>query len=124
MQKLEGLRQEIGPPEIYPAAEAELVLLGWGSNYGVIKKTVDELNSNGTAAQMIHYSELFPFNPRHIATEALKKANIIAGENNYTGQFADFFHKENGLFIDQNILRYDGRPFTARGIIEQIQYID
>ena len=124
MQKLEGLRQEIGPPEIYPAAEAELVLLGWGSTYGVIKEAVDELNTNGTTAQMIHYSELFPFNPRHIATEALEKAYIIAVENNYTGQFADFFHKETGLFIDQKILRYDGRPFTARGIIEQIRYID
>jgi 2-oxoglutarate ferredoxin oxidoreductase subunit alpha len=73
---------------------------------------------------MIHYSELFPFNPRHVATEALEKANIVAVENNYTGQFADFFHKETGLFIDQKILRYDGRPFTARDIIEQIQSID
>lgn len=73
---------------------------------------------------MIHYSELFPFNPRHVATEALEKAKIIAVENNYTGQFANFFHKETGLFIDQKILRYDGRPFTARDIIEQIQTID
>ena len=30
MQKLEGLRREIGPPEIYPSGQAELVLLGWG----------------------------------------------------------------------------------------------
>jgi 2-oxoglutarate ferredoxin oxidoreductase subunit alpha len=121
MQKLEGLRREMGPPEIYPTAEAELVLLGWGSTYGVIKEAIDELNKQGTAAQMIHYSELFPFNPRHVLTEALKKAKIIAVENNYTGQFADFFSKSTGLSIDKKILKYDGRPFTFREITDQIQ---
>jgi 2-oxoglutarate ferredoxin oxidoreductase subunit alpha len=121
MQKLEGLRREIGPPEIYPTAEAELVVLGWGSTYGVIKETVDELNKNGTTAQMIHYSELFPLNPRHVLTEALEKARIIAVENNYTGQFADFFSQSTGLSIDKKILKYDGRPFTPDEIINQIK---
>ncbi|UCG05165.1 MAG: 2-oxoacid:acceptor oxidoreductase subunit alpha [Desulfobacterales bacterium] len=121
MQKLEGLRQEIGPPEIYPAGEAQLVLLGWGSTHGVIKEAVDRLNQNGIAAQMIHYSELFPFNPRHIGTAELRKVRIIAVENNYTGQFADFFSKATGLAVDQRILKYDGRPFTSREIVDQIE---
>jgi 2-oxoglutarate ferredoxin oxidoreductase subunit alpha len=121
MQKLEGLRQEIGPPEIYPAAEAELVIMGWGSTYGVIKEAVDELNNSGADAQMIHYSELFPFNPQHVATEALEKAKIIAVENNYTGQFADFFSQSTGLSIEKKVLKYDGRPFTAQEIIGQIK---
>lgn len=120
MQKLEGLRQEIGPPEIYPAGEAELVLLGWGSTHGVIKEAVNKLNQNGVSAQMIHYSELFPFNPRQIDTAELRKAKIIAVENNYTGQFADFFSKATGLSVDQRILKYDGRPFTSREIVDQI----
>jgi 2-oxoglutarate ferredoxin oxidoreductase subunit alpha len=121
MQKLEGLRQEIGPPEIYPAGDAELVLLGWGSTHGVIKDAVDRLNQNGMTAQMMHYSELFPLNPRNIGIAELRKAKIIAVENNYTGQFADFFSKATGLSVDQRILKYDGRPFTAREIIDQIE---
>ena len=121
MQKLEGLRREIGPPEIYPTAEAELVVLGWGSTHGVIKEAIDELNKKGTNAQMIHYSELFPFNPRHVVTKALEKARIIAVENNYTGQFADFFSKSTGLSIDKKVLKYDGRPFTSHEIIDEIK---
>ncbi|MGD8256484.1 MAG: 2-oxoacid:acceptor oxidoreductase subunit alpha [Desulfobacterales bacterium] len=121
MQKLEGLRREIGTPEIYPAGKSELVLLGWGSTHGVIKEAVEALNHNGMAAQMIHYSELFPFNPRHVAAAELRKAKIVAVENNYTGQFADFFSKETGLSIDQRILKYDGRPFTSREIVDQIK---
>jgi 2-oxoglutarate ferredoxin oxidoreductase subunit alpha len=121
MRKLEGLRQEIGPPEIYPGGEAEFVLLGWGSTHGVIKEAVDKLNQNGMSAQMIHFSELFPFNRRHIANADLKNAKIIAVENNYIGQFADFFSKETGLSVDQRILKYDGRPYTSREIVDQVK---
>ena len=120
MRKLEGIGREIGPPEIYPSGQAELVLLGWGSTDGVLKETVDILNQKNMAAQMIHYSELFPFNQQHIDTAALKKANIFAVENNYTGQFADFFSQSTGLPVYQRILKYDGRPFTPGEIIERI----
>jgi len=121
MQKLEGLRGEIGPPEIYPAGKAELILLGWGSTHGAIKEAVDLLNHNGLTAQMIHYSELFPFNPQHVASAALAKSKIIAVENNLSGQFADFFSHATGLTIDQKILKYDGRPFTSREIVDRIK---
>jgi len=121
MQKLEGLRREIGPPDIYPAGEAELVLLGWGSTHGVIKEAVDKLNQKGVPAVMVHYSELFPFNPQHFSAPALKKSKIIAVENNYTGQFADFFSKNTGLSVDRRILKYDGRPFTSHEIVHQIK---
>ena len=120
MLKLEGIGQEIGAPEIYPAGQAELVLLGWGSTYGVLKETVDLLNQQNMAVQMIHYSELFPFNPRHIDMAALKKASICAVENNYTGQFADLFSQSTGLPVNQRILKYDGRPFTPGEIIDRL----
>ena len=120
MQKLDGLRQEIAPPEFYPAVEAELVVLGWGSTHGVIKEAVDKLNAGGNSAQMIHYSELLPLNPQHTPTERFGEVKIIAVENNYTGQFADHFSRVTGLAVDQKILKYDGRPFTSREIIDQI----
>ena len=121
MQKLEGIQREIGPPDIYPDGQAELVLLCWGSTYGVVRETVDRLNQNGISAQMVHYSEIFPFNPQHVAAEQLRPAKIIAIENNYTGQFADYFSTATGLSIDQKILKFDGRPFTSREIIDQIK---
>jgi 2-oxoglutarate ferredoxin oxidoreductase subunit alpha len=121
MQKMEGLKLEIGPPEIYPAGQAELVLLSWGSTYGVVKEVVDQLNQNGNFAQMIHYREIYPFNPQHVMVEQLRKIKIIAVENNYTGQFADFFSMSTGLSIGQKILKYDGRPFTSREIVDQIK---
>ncbi|MEE4264940.1 MAG: 2-oxoacid:acceptor oxidoreductase subunit alpha [Desulfobacteraceae bacterium] len=121
MQKLKGLSQEIGPPEFYPSGQADLVLLGWGSTHGAIKEAVDNLNQNGIAAQMLHYSELFPLNPLHVEAAKLRKSKIIAIENNFTGQFAEYFSRATGLSIEQKILKYDGRPFTSREIVDRIK---
>jgi 2-oxoglutarate ferredoxin oxidoreductase subunit alpha len=124
MQKIKGIQRDIGPPEIYPKGQAELALLGWGSTYGVMKEAVDRLNKSGNSAQMIHYSQIFPFNPQHVATEQLNKIKIIAIENNYSGQFADFYSKATGLAIYKKILKYDGRPFTSDEILDQIKDAD
>ncbi len=121
MQKLDGLRSEIKPPEIYPSGPAELVLLGWGSTHGAIKETVDKLIQEGISAQMLHYSELFPFHSQHIPIAEPENTKIIAVENNFTGQFADFFSSSCGLPVDQRVLKYDGRPFTSADIIDQIK---
>jgi len=121
MQKLVGLRRELGSPETYPDGDTELVLLGWGSTHGAIKEAVDWLNQNGSSARMVHCSELFPFDFRRVAGAALKKSKIVAVENNFSGQFADFFSRTTGLSVDQRILKYDGRPFTAREIVNQVE---
>lgn len=121
MKKLEGMRREIAPPEVCPSGSAELVLLGWGSTHGAVKEAVERLGKAGVSAQMLHYSEIYPFNPQHISTAALKKSNIIAVENNFSGQFADFFSRETGLPVNQRILKYDGRPFTPGEIVDQVK---
>ena len=70
---------------------------------------------------MIHCSELFPFDFRRVAGATLGKSKIIAVENNFSGQFADLFSKATDLSVDQRILKYDGRPFTAREIVNQLE---
>ena len=61
MKKLEGMKKEMDPPEMYPAEKADIVLVGWGSTYGAMKEAAELLNSEGLATQMVHFSEVFPF---------------------------------------------------------------
>ena len=117
MRKIKGIKREIGSPEIYPGGQSEFALLGWGPTYGVMKETVDRLNQSGKSAQMIHYSQIFPFNHQHVAIEQFNKSKVIAVENNYTGHFS----KATGLSIGQRTLKYDGRPFTSGEILDQIK---
>jgi 2-oxoglutarate/2-oxoacid ferredoxin oxidoreductase subunit alpha len=121
MRKLEGLRLEMEGPEIYPPQRADIALVGWGSTRGTLREAVDLLRSEGTSAQMIHFSDIFPF-PRNAVTKKISgQSTIIAVENNYSGQFADYLRFETGIAVHRKILKYDGRPFSAEEIVAGVK---
>jgi 2-oxoglutarate ferredoxin oxidoreductase subunit alpha len=120
MQKLSGILNELKPPTIYPAKKSDVVILSWGSLYGASKEAVDLLNSDSVSAQMIHFSDIFPFNASSFIKKIKKKSKIFALENNYSGQFADLFTGQTGLPIFHKILKYDGRPFSPREIVSRV----
>jgi 2-oxoglutarate ferredoxin oxidoreductase subunit alpha len=121
MRKLDGLCHEMGAPLIYPSKKSDVVLLSWGSLYGASKEAVELLNRDGISAQMMHFSEIFPFTVAPFVTKIKKKSRIFAVENNYSGQFTEFFTKETGLPVFHKILKYDGRPFSPQEIVSQVK---
>ena len=42
-------------------------------------------------------------------------------ENNATAQFGRLISSETGIRAGYNILKYDGRPFTAKEIVERFK---
>jgi 2-oxoglutarate/2-oxoacid ferredoxin oxidoreductase subunit alpha len=121
MRKLEGLRLEMEGPEIYPPQRADIALVGWGSTRGTLREAVDLLRAEGTSAQMIHFCDIFPF-PRNAVTKKISgQSTMIAVENNYSGQFADYLRFETGIPVHRKILKYDGRPFSAEEIVAGVK---
>jgi len=60
----------------------------------------------------------FPVSKTH---EILRKSKkMICVEVNATGQFARLFESETGIKIRENILRYDGKPFTPDFILSAL----
>lgn len=59
-KKLPLIRQEIEPPLLYGDSQPEIVLVGWGSTYGVMKEAVDVISEDRSIA-MLHFSEIYPF---------------------------------------------------------------
>jgi 2-oxoglutarate ferredoxin oxidoreductase subunit alpha len=123
MKKLPFIREEIAPPFLYGDNNPEIVLVGWGSTYGVLKEAVDVLSKDRSAA-MLHFSEIYPlplikkFNYLNILNNA-KLALCI--ENNATGQFARLIKTETGfIFFNAEINKYDGRPFTLDYLLGEI----
>jgi 2-oxoglutarate ferredoxin oxidoreductase subunit alpha len=121
MRKLEGMRHEMKQPEAYPSSNGNIVLIGWGSTYGTMKEAVDLLNREGFQAEMLHFSEIFPFPSKDFIQTHDKNATFFAIENNYAGQFADLFSFETGISVSHKILKYDGRPFSPGEIIAQVK---
>lgn len=122
LKKLPLIKREIAPPYLYGTPNPEIVVVGWGSTYGVLKEAVDALSrSHGIA--MLHFSELFPF--PHTETfdyvRLLRNAKkTICIENNATGQFARLMRTETGYEFNAHIRKFDGRPFTIEWLVQEI----
>jgi len=121
MAKLKGLRKEMKGPEIHSSQKGDIVLLGWGSTYGVLKEAMDQMNSQDMGVRLIHFREVYPFPECDFSKMIDDHSKIISVENNYSGQFASIFSHETGLAISQQILKFDGRPFTAQEIITAVK---
>jgi 2-oxoglutarate ferredoxin oxidoreductase subunit alpha len=121
LKKLPLIRKEITPPLMYGSSNPEIVLVGWGSTYGVVREAVDVLSQSRSMA-MLHFSEIYPFpSAGQFDYMTLNNAKLsICVENNATGQFAHLMKAETGFECKAKINRYDGRPFTLEGLLGEI----
>jgi 2-oxoglutarate ferredoxin oxidoreductase subunit alpha len=120
--KLPLIKKEIEPPAMYGSRDPEVVLVGWGSNYGVLKECVDHLSEKNSIA-MMHFSELYPFpeagREEFMGTLQAARAAICI-ENNASGRFASLVRMETGFAFERHIHKYDGRPFLLEELLEEI----
>ena len=125
LKKLPLIRKEITPPLMYGSSNPEIVLVGWGSTYGVVREAVDVLSQSRSMA-MLHFSEIYPF-PSVDGFDYLtvmKNAKLcLCIEHNATGQFAHLMKAETGYEFKAKINRYDGRPFTVEGLLGELQKV-
>ncbi len=123
LKKLPIIREEIDRPVFYGDSRPEIVLVGWGSTYGVLKETVDVLVKNKKAA-MLHFSEIYPLPSPDALAQYLTFLNnakfAVCIENNATGQFAHLVRAETGYEFMYRINRYDGRPFTLDSLLGEL----
>ena len=119
-KKLPLILQEMEPPVLYGNSQPDVVLVGWGSTYGVIKEVVDNFKFS---VAMLHFSEIYPFPSieKFNYLDILNNAKTtICIENNATGQFARLMRAETGYYFKYKINKYDGRPFTVDELLRDV----
>jgi 2-oxoglutarate ferredoxin oxidoreductase subunit alpha len=122
IKKLPLIRREIAPPFLYGDHAPRVVLVGWGSTYGVMKEAVDHMSST-TSIAMLHFSELFPFpmRERFDYVRLLSNAKLsICIEGNASGQFARLMRAETGHEFAAQIHKFDGRPFLVEEVVREV----
>ena len=121
MAKLEGMQADSLPPERYGAADAEIVLVAWGSSYGPCREAVDRLQTAGTSAALMHFSQVWPLPPPAVVAPLLGHGKrVICVEGNQTGQLAALLREAGLLAGCELLLRNDGMPFTGDGSVERL----
>jgi len=121
MKKMVALAEEMDEPDLYGDTRPQKLLVGWGSNYGVLRETVDALAALGIKAALLHFSDLWPLPQKRLLELAAEVEQLYCIENNATGQLAALIRRETGLVIDRLILKYDGRPFLPHEIVGEVE---
>jgi 2-oxoglutarate ferredoxin oxidoreductase subunit alpha len=120
-RKLDGLIREMSGPRTHGPPGADITLVGWGSTLGALKEAVEMAAQHGLSVNLVHFSEIWPF-PARAAEQALGGVGrTFTVENNATAQFARLLRAETGHRVSGSILRFDGRPFSPAGILEQLR---
>lgn len=121
MRKLEAARADMIPPTMYGPAKADITFVAWGSSCYPVREAMALLDEKGVSANFLHITDVWPF-PAEAVTKFLKKAKrIVSVENNYTGQMAGLIRRETGIHIDEQILKYDGRPISPEDILRGLK---
>lgn len=121
MRKIAALADEMDEPDLYGDPHPEVLLIGWGSNYGVLREAVDALLASGMKTAMLHFSDIWPMPQKRLKSLLAKVKRSFCVENNVSGQLAALIRRETGLLIDRRILKYDGRPFLPHEIVAEVE---
>ena len=104
------LKKAVLTPLLTGAKDYNILFVGWGSTYHIIKEAMERLGRTDIA--LLHFQQVYPISEESIAF--LDRAEqIISIENNYSGQFSRLLETETGISVGTRILKYDGLPFYA-----------
>jgi 2-oxoglutarate ferredoxin oxidoreductase subunit alpha len=120
--KYKKLIRAMEAPKIFGHAEGnEVTLLVWGSMKLPALDALALLDYSGIKARLVHFTHLFPLNPRAVKKALRNSGPTIMVENNSTAQFAGMLREYAGVKLDFHLLKYDGRQFYAEQIAEEVQ---
>ncbi len=112
------IKREAFLPTLTGPDDFRLLCIGWGSTYPIIKEALSRIDHSDIA--LLHFSQVYPIAEASI--DLLKKAKqVISIENNYSGQFSQLLEMSTGITIDTRILKYNGLPFYADELAEEIK---
>lgn len=115
------LEQHFAMPEIFGSIDkANVVLVSWGGNKGIIRDAQVELNDKNISTAFIHFTHVYPLDKEKVIQLFSFDKPTLVIENNSTAQFAQLLRQQTGISIDQHLLRNDGRPLEVINVVEHV----
>jgi 2-oxoglutarate ferredoxin oxidoreductase subunit alpha len=124
MRKLDAMRPELPRAAIHGVADADVAIVGYGSNTGPIREAVDRLTRARFPVRFLQLRTLWPFPEDDIRLFCQGAHHVFIVENNYAGQLEQLIRSVVGpIEALHGVRKYDGRPFRPVEIIEPIRRI-
>jgi len=121
LKKKYEIIKDIEPPYISGKELNGNIVVGWGSTFGVINDAVLILNKKGFNVVHVHFHEVYPLSCDCLKQNRENIKKIICVENNATGQFAKLLKLEEDIVVNDNVLKYDGRPFYLNELVIELE---
>lgn len=121
LSKLDGLKKEVIPPEWIGPDRPDLLLVSWGSSRGAVVEAAKDLQSEDRDVAVLNFSQVWPLVPEQFLPRLEEAGRVVSVEGNATGQMARLIRRETGFYIEDRVLRFDGRPLTPEYITGQIE---
>jgi 2-oxoglutarate/2-oxoacid ferredoxin oxidoreductase subunit alpha len=117
LKKMNLLAGDIMPPRRVGPENFKNLVICWGSNYYCVREALIRMGWGETA--MLHLTQVHPLHGivEMVMTKAKK---VIVVENNATGQLARYIKAFTPCKVHENILKYNGMPFSVEEMVERI----
>jgi 2-oxoglutarate ferredoxin oxidoreductase subunit alpha len=116
-EKIERIANDIPELEVFGDEEGDLLVLGWGSTYGVNRTAVQRARAAGKSVSQAHLKHLNPF-PKNTGDVLKRFKKVLVPENNM-GQLT-LLIRGKYLVDAEGLHRITGRPFTISEVEAKI----
>ena len=118
--KIAGIAKDIPPLEVFGPEAAELLILGWGSTYGVLRSAAERLIAAGrpVAHAQLRYLNPFPLN----TGDVLRRFRTVLVPELNLGQLS-FVLRGTYLVDAISYGRVRGKPFRITEIVEEAERV-
>ncbi len=117
-RKMATILTELPQPVLIGPKNAAITLVSWGSTINVLMELI-KLDPK-QRINAIHLPCLSPFPVVAFTKLATQAKKLIMVEGNSDGQAEKLIKQETDIKMDGHIRRYDGRPFYAEELIQQL----
>ena len=99
-------------------ADADLLIVGFGSTYGHLHSAMDELRAKGHKVAQAHFKYLNPL-PKNTAEVLKRYKKVVVAEQNM-GQLAAYLRMKIDNFVPYQFNQVKGQPFVVSELVSKL----
>ena len=120
LKKFKEIKKDEISPELIGSQEYEILIVGWGSTYHIVKEALESLKEHKVS--FLHFKQVYPL-PSETEDYLKKAKKIIVVENNATSQFSRLLKLYTDIEVEHKILKYNGLPFFVDELIGKLEKV-
>ena len=118
-QKIDNI--QVPDLEVEGDADADLLIVGFGSTYGHLHSAMDELKAKGYKVAQAQFKYLNPL-PKNTAEVMKKYKKVVVAEQNM-GQLAAYLRMKVDGFVPYQFNQVKGQPFVVEELVNAFEEI-